>query len=44
LLLFQEYEFEVIMKPGRLNARPGHLSQIETGEEPNNLEEGLPDV
>lgn len=32
------------MKPGRLNAGPDHLSRIETGEEPNNLEEGLPDA
>jgi hypothetical protein len=44
LLLFQEYDFEVIVKPGRLNAGPDHLSRIETGEEPTNLEEGLPDV
>lgn len=44
LLLSQEYDFEVIMKPRRLNAGPGHLSQIEIGEEPNNLEEGLPDA
>ena len=44
LLLFQVYDFEVIVKPGRLNARPDHLSWIETGEEPNNLEEGLPDA
>ena len=26
LLLFQEYDFEIIVKPGRLNARPDHLS------------------
>lgn len=26
LLLFQEYEFEVIVKPGHLNAGPNHLS------------------
>ena len=32
------------MKPRRLNAGPDHLSCIETGEEPTNLEEGLPDV
>lgn len=32
------------MKPGRLNAGLHHLSQIETGEEPSNLEEGLPDA
>eukprot|EP00253_Pinus_taeda_P034321 PITA_34321 len=44
LLLFQEYDFEVIVKPRQLNAGPDHLSRIETGEEPTNLEEGLPDV
>ena len=31
----------MILKPGRLNARPNYLSLIETGEEPTNLEEGL---
>jgi len=44
LLLFQEYDFEVIMKPGRLNVGPYHLSLIEIGEEPTNLEEGLLDA
>ena len=44
LLLFQKYDFEVIVKPGWLNVGPDHLSCIETGEEPTNLEEGLPDV
>lgn len=44
LLLFQEYDFEVIMKLGWLNVGPDHLSQIETGEEPTNLEEGFPDA
>jgi len=38
------YDFEVIVKPRRLNAGSDHLLQIETGEEPNDLEEGLPDV
>lgn len=44
LLLFQEYDFEVIVKPRRLNAGPNHLSRIEIGEEPNSLEEGPPNV
>jgi hypothetical protein len=26
LLLFQEYDFEVVVKPGKLNAGPDHLS------------------
>jgi len=37
LLLFQEYDFEVIV-------RPDHLSRIDNGEEPTNIDEGLPDV
>ena len=44
LLLFQEYDFEVIMKPGQLKVVPDHLSHIKTGEEPTNLEEGFPDA
>lgn len=44
LLLFQEYDFEFVVKLGRLNAGPNHLSRIETGDEPTSLEEGLPDA
>jgi len=44
LVLFQEYDFEVIVKPGRLNAGPDHFLRIEIGEEPTNLEEGLADA
>ena len=44
LLLFQEYDSEVIVKPGKLNAGPDHLSRLESGEEPINLEECLPDA
>ena len=44
LLLFQEYDFKVIVKPGRLNVGQNHLSRIENGGEPTNLEEGLPDA
>lgn len=43
LLLFQEYEFEIIVKLGRLNAGPGHLSRLETREEPTCIEDNLPD-
>ena len=32
LLLFQEFDFEVIVKPGKLNAGPDHLSRITNGE------------
>ena len=44
LLLFQEYDFEVIVKPGRLNAGPDHLSRLESGKEPISLGECLPDA
>ena len=44
LLLSQEYDFEIIVKPGRLNAGPDHLSKIETGEKPTNLEDNLPNA
>ena len=44
LLVFQEYDFEVVVKPIRLNVGPNHLSCIEKGKDPTNLEEGLPDV
>ena len=44
LILFQEYDFEIIVKPGRLNLGPNHLSRLESGEEPTNLDESLPDA
>ena len=44
LLLFQEFDFEVIVKPGRLNVGPDHLWRIESGEEPTILEDNLPDA
>ena len=44
LLLFQEYDFEIIVKPRRLNAGPDHLSWIDLGEEPSNLEDNLSDA
>ena len=44
MLLFQEYDFEVIVKPGHVNVGPDDLWCIEMGEEPTNLEEGLIDT
>jgi hypothetical protein len=41
LLLFQEFDFEVIVKPGKPNAGPNHLSRITNGQEPMNLEENF---
>ena len=44
LLLFQEFDFKIIMNLGYLNASPDHLSPIETGEEPTNIDDGLSDA
>eukprot|EP00253_Pinus_taeda_P001954 PITA_01954 len=44
IALGTEYDFEIIVKLGHLNAGPDHLSRIETGEEPTNLEDRLPDA
>jgi hypothetical protein len=43
LIMFQEYDFEIIVKPGRMKKGPDHLSQLEHGEEPTSLEDTLPD-
>jgi hypothetical protein len=43
ILLFQEFDFEVIVKLGKLNAGPDHLSRVTNGEEPTNLEENFLD-
>jgi hypothetical protein len=42
--LFQEYDFEIIVKPRRMNKGPDHLSRLEHGEEPTNLEDTLSDA
>ena len=44
LLLFQEFDFEVVVKPGPLNVGPDLLSRIESGEEPTILEDNFPDA
>jgi len=44
LLLFQEFDFEVVVKLGRLNAGPDHLSKITNGEEPRNVDEKFRDA
>ena len=44
LLLFQEFDFEIIVKLGGLNVGPNHLSLIEIGEEPTNIDDGFPDA
>ena len=44
LLLFQKFDFEIIVNPSGLNAGPYHLTRIETSEEPTNIEDGFPDA
>ena len=44
LLLFQEFEFEFIVRPGKLNVRPDHLLRINMGEEPTGFEYELSDA
>ena len=44
LLIFQEFDFEVIVKTRKLNAGPNHLSRVTNGEEPTNLEDNFPDA
>jgi hypothetical protein len=42
--MFQEYDFEIIVKPGRMNKGPNHLSRLQHGEEPTSLEDTLLDA
>ena len=42
MILFQEFDFEIVVKPGRLNAGLDHLSRIENSEEPTNIDDGFP--
>jgi hypothetical protein len=44
LLLFQEFDFEFVVYPGRLNVGRDHLSRITNGEEPSNLEDNFLDA
>jgi hypothetical protein len=44
LLLFQEFLFEVIVKPGRCNVGPDHLSRLESGESGGAVDDQLPDA
>jgi hypothetical protein len=44
ILLFQEYHFEVVVKLGKMNVGPDHLSCILSGEYVVNLYDSLPDA
>jgi hypothetical protein len=42
--LFQVYDFEIIVKLGKMNVGLDDMSIITNGEEPNNLEDNFPDA
>jgi hypothetical protein len=44
ILLFQEFDFEVIFKLGNMNAEPDHMSRVTNGEEPTKLEDNFLDA
>ena len=44
LLLFQEFDFEIIVESGQLNLGLDHLSKIESGDKPTSLEDNLSDA
>jgi hypothetical protein len=44
ILLFQEYDFETVVKLGRMNKGPDHISRLEHGEEPTSLDDTLSDA
>eukprot|EP00253_Pinus_taeda_P030970 PITA_30970 len=44
LLLFQEFTFKLVIKMGRLNVGPEHLSRLESGENEGPLDDQLPDA
>lgn len=44
LLLFQEFSFEVVVKPGKLNVGPDHLSRLESEESGGAVDDQLPDA
>jgi hypothetical protein len=44
LLLFQEYDFEVVVKAKKLNARPDQLLHILSREDAINLDDNLLDA
>lgn len=44
LLLFQEFDLEVVVKPGKHNVGLDHLLQIQTGEAATSLNDELSDA
>ena len=44
LLLFQEFDFKIVVKPRRFNLGLDHLSRLENGEEPTSLDDNIPNA
>jgi hypothetical protein len=44
LLMFQEFKFEVVVRPRKMNTGLDHLSRLENGEDPTGIEDDLPDA
>jgi hypothetical protein len=44
ILLFQEYDVDIVAKPRRMIKGLDHLSRLENGEEPTSLEDTLSDA
>jgi hypothetical protein len=44
LLIFQEFEFEVVVKPRKYNVGSNYLSRLEIGEASGSLDDKLPDA
>ena len=44
MLLFQEFEFEVIIQLGKENVGPNQLSRFESSEDPTGIDDDLPDA
>ena len=44
LLLFQEFECEVSIRPRKANIEPDHLSRVKSGEDPEGIDDDLPNA
>ena len=44
ILLLQEYDYNIVHRPGRINAIADYLSRLENGEAPIGVQDDLPDA
>ena len=44
MLLLQDYDFEVVYKPGRSHVMAHHLSRIENEKDPSGVQDQFPDA